>query len=120
MSIGTHTHEGHERTWEAPCPLCDPQVQEELRVLDATNGRTIYDDRISKAYGYHSVTLTCVNHSDMRWSTKNIGYIGARTIYYELGNDSITEPECPCSINDLIVLPHEQYEMDLASGRVRY
>ena len=76
------------------------------------------DDRISTAYGYGNVPLTCVNHPHMRWSTKNISYIGARTIYYELGNDHITEPECKCSINDLIVLPLAQYEVDLASGRL--
>ena len=32
-------------------------------------------------YGQH-IALTCKNHPDLRWSTKNIEYIGARHIFF--------------------------------------
>lgn len=60
-----------------------------------TNGN---DGRICKKhpYGQH-IALSCKNHPELRWSTKNIEYIGARSIFWlsMLGN------ECPCSPADL-------------------
>jgi hypothetical protein len=61
-------------------------------------------------YGQH-ITLTCANHPELRWSTKNIDYIGARSLFY-LGAEgepamNPTTPECPCSIRHLIVLEVE-------------
>lgn len=52
------------------------------------------NDRIveSKLYGEH-ISLYCVNHPHLRWSTKNIDCIGARTIFYS----SKDLPECNCS-----------------------
>lgn len=47
------------------------------------------------------IPLTCINHPDMRWFTKNIDYIGARSIFF----DSFTDKECDCSISDLRVVP---------------
>lgn len=42
-----------------------------------------FDDRITrKARGTDHVTLTCRNHQTLRWSTKNIGPIGARNIFF--------------------------------------
>jgi hypothetical protein len=57
-----------------------------------------HDDRIvTWAERGEHITLTCVNHPDLRWSTKNIGYIGARSIFYSTWR---TE-ECPCPARDL-------------------
>lgn len=42
-------------------------------------------------YGAH-IALYCINHLELRWSTKNIDYIGARTIFF----DSRTGLECSC------------------------
>lgn len=32
-----------------------------------------------------SAVLTCVNHPNLRWHTKNIGYIGVRSIFFSGG-----------------------------------
>lgn len=41
------------------------------------------DDRIDKTIDRtDSVTLTCRNHRHLRWWTKNIGHIGARSIHF--------------------------------------
>lgn len=66
------------------------------------------DGRITKKaqYGRH-IALTCKNHPDKRWSTKNIGYIGARTIFYNLSVEPDMGEECSCSTSDLLVVPIE-------------
>ena len=49
--------------------------------------------------------LTCKFHPQMRWTTKNIDFIGARTIFYatpELGH------ECNCSSRFLEVVEHAE------------
>lgn len=58
--------------------------------------------RIDKTqpYGVH-IALTCKNHPDLRWSTKNIGYIGSRSIFYR----TTRQPECSCPAADLILAP---------------
>jgi len=55
-------------------------------------------------YGQH-IGLTCKNHPEKRWSTKNIAPIGARSIFYNLTCNPDMGPECNCSGDDLIVLP---------------
>lgn len=41
-----------------------------------------YDDRIDKTIDRtDSATLRCANHPNLRWHTKNISYIGARSIF---------------------------------------
>ena len=64
------------------------------------------DGRITKKapYGMH-IGLRCCNHPDLRWSTKNIGYIGARRIFYNLAYDLDAPPECECDVEDLEVIP---------------
>ena len=59
--------------------------------------------RITKKapYGQH-ITLTCKNHPDKFWSTKNIDSIGCRTIFYNLRGDPKMGAECSCSWRDLI------------------
>lgn len=52
----------------------------------------------SRPYGAH-ITLTCKNHPTLLWSTKNIDFIGARSIFVagpEYG-------ECSCPLRDLVV-----------------
>ena len=55
------------------------------------------------AYGKH-IDLYCVNHPEKRWSTKNIGSIGSRNIYYNLGCVQGVGPECSCPGSDLRVV----------------
>jgi hypothetical protein len=50
-------------------------------------------------YGQH-IALTCINHTSKRWSTKNIGSIGCRTIFYDLMGDSVGS-ECDCHMHYL-------------------
>lgn len=52
-------------------------------------------------YGQH-IRLTCKHHPDLRWSTKNIAPIGARSIFF-LGDSG----ECSCPGSDLILAPDE-------------
>jgi len=57
----------------------------------------MFDDRITqKAPRSKHITLRCKNHPDKRWSTKNIDYIGARSIFYNLYNVEGMGAECDC------------------------
>lgn len=38
------------------------------------------------AWGEH-IDLTCRNHQNLRWSTKNIDFLGARNIFFQGEND---------------------------------
>ena len=51
-------------------------------------------------YGQH-IMLTCKNHPEKFWSTKNIDSIGSRTIFY-LEEASKMGAECACSFRDLV------------------
>ena len=44
------------------------------------------------------IRLTCKNHPELEWRTKNIAPIGARSIFF-LGEWG----ECACPVSDLIV-----------------
>ena len=57
-------------------------------------------------YGRH-IALTCKNHPDKRWSTKNIAPIGARNIFYNLTCAKNMGPECDCPATDLIHICEE-------------
>jgi hypothetical protein len=46
------------------------------------------------------IALYCVNHPHLRWSTKNISYIGARSVFFDLFNKA-QEPECACNLSCL-------------------
>lgn len=52
-------------------------------------------------YGQH-ITLTCRNHPELTWHTKNIDHIGARSIFFNGWDKGLTE--CPCSARYLMVL----------------
>ena len=51
------------------------------------------------APGEH-IELRCKNHQHLTWSTKNLGYIGARTIFFDLYNKA-TERACDCPADKL-------------------
>lgn len=53
-------------------------------------------------YGQH-IALTCINHTEKRWSTKNIIPIGCRTIYYNLHRVEDMGEECDCPMSCLKV-----------------
>lgn len=61
--------------------------------------------RITKKapYGQH-VELYCVNHPEKRWSTKNIGSIGARSLFYNLQGVADMGEECDCPLHALRVV----------------
>lgn len=62
-----------------------------------------YDDRIDQRYEYgQHIALTCLNHPDKRWSTKNIAPIGARSLFYNLMSVPDMGPECDCKASALI------------------
>lgn len=63
------------------------------------------DGRIIKtaAYGQH-IQLRCKCHPNLRWSTKNISHIGARSLFYALGDYNAPE-ECDCKIDQLEPVP---------------
>ncbi len=49
------------------------------------------DDRICKKHGRGiHIELSCVKHPEAKYSTKNISYIGARSIF------SFGGPDCKC------------------------
>lgn len=52
-------------------------------------------------YGEH-IDLTCKNHPDKLWSTKNIAPIGCRTLFYNLYWDYNMGPECDCPVSNLV------------------
>ena len=60
-----------------------------------------FDDRICDKCERTHIYLSCKNHPEKRWNTKNIDFIGARSIFYNLWYDPNMGPECPCSIKDL-------------------
>lgn len=93
-----HKHFGMHfgaKKWEvAECEDCQNARKEERERIQREH--TIDP---SQPYGQH-IALTCKNHPNLRWSTKNIDFIGARSIFYF----SETEPECDCSGDNLVVL----------------
>ncbi len=62
-----------------------------------TDGKRICDN---SDYGKH-IVLRCKNHPEKTWSTKNIAYIGCRSLFYNLYNDPKQGQECDCSIREL-------------------
>lgn len=73
------------------CPEC--QEAQRKASADSQRNDTIVSNR---HYGEH-IALTCRNHPDLTWSTKNIGCIGMRSIFFNGG------VECSCPMSDLIV-----------------
>jgi hypothetical protein len=61
------------------------------------------------------ISLTCKNHPELRWSTKNISPIGARNIYFEGSRGQL---ECKCSIKDLIHACPKPLLIDEINGSV--
>jgi hypothetical protein len=65
---------------------------------------TEYDDRIDQTVERtDKVMLTCVNHPDLRWMTKNISHIGARSIFFR-GSVTDERPAWPFGSLDLVKL----------------
>jgi hypothetical protein len=69
--------------------------------------RAYEDGRITMLapHGQH-IALTCENHPEKRWSTKNIAPIGCRSIFYNLHSVAGMGPECDCPLCHLIVAEH--------------
>lgn len=65
------------------------------------------DDRIvDTAEHGEQIELTCKNHPNLRWQTKNIAPIGCRRIFFDLFR--VCEGyECNCPASDLIPVPKE-------------
>ena len=63
------------------------------------------DNRICEniPYGNH-ITIKCIHHPEKKWFTKNILYIGARSIFYANTWNEFPDmgQECECPSTDLI------------------
>jgi hypothetical protein len=53
------------------------------------------------------IALSCRNHPNLRWHTKNIDYIGARSIFFNLFNNPDMGKECSCPSSLLTLAPEE-------------
>lgn len=74
------------------CPDCQAtQLAERERIQRECTIDPNYE------YGSH-IALTCLDHPELRWSTKNIDYIGARSIFFNGGD------ECDCHVRRLVTL----------------
>lgn len=68
-------------------------------------------------------TLTCVNHQDLRWTTKNpyqrsVHYIGlADGIEITAANARYTWQDCECDFRDLVVILEKKIEECKLCGR---
>lgn len=87
-----------------------PETVEEALKYAQKNGRIVPWE----LYGEH-IPLTCENHPDLRWSTKNIGGIGSRSIFFSSAwGVKPTEPmpvECSCKARSLkVVVPDDWKE----------
>lgn len=78
------------------CPECNTVRDAERERVQRTE--TIDPDQ---PYGQH-IALTCRNHPELRWNTKNISYIGARSIFFASARQGATE--CSCPMSDLEVV----------------
>ena len=90
-----HFDADDKRFWETlSCPDCLEANRKAAADIQANH--TIDP---SVPYGVH-VVLTCVNHTELRWTTKNIDFIGARSIFYSTRDQA----ECDCPMSDLCLL----------------
>jgi hypothetical protein len=80
------------------CPACI--LANELEAARVQRECTIDPDQ---PYGEH-IALTCRNHPELTWTTKNIDFIGARSIFFASGRTAPYPDECSCSARDLIVV----------------
>lgn len=76
------------------CAYCQAARRRERERIQQTH--TIDPEQ---EYGAH-IALTCRNHPELSWHTKNIDYIGARSIFF---SDWGKATECDCPVRDLIV-----------------
>lgn len=81
--------------------LACPDCQAAQQAADARTQATCTIDP-NQRYGEH-ISLTCRNHPNLHWHTKNIDYIGARSLFFTGWAEGLTE--CPCPISDLILTP---------------
>ena len=73
-----HFETPNRKQWEVDeCPDCQKAIKENAERIQMTQ-------TIDPTVPYTSkVVLTCKDHPNLRWSTKNISYIGARTIFFD-------------------------------------
>ena len=78
--------------------------------MEGTKEADMTDDRIVdyEPYGMH-IPVTCKNHPEKLWSTKNISCIGARSLFYDLRGTAGMGPECNCKTKDLRPLTEDEY-----------
>ena len=80
--------------------MCYANPDNDGRITDTYN-RLNHTITTTRPYGEH-ITLTCLHHTNLRWHTKNIDYIGARTIFFDWATTGGVECSCPTS--DLVFL----------------
>jgi hypothetical protein len=90
-----HFDQRNAKNYEtAECVACQQARRDEATKLQQQH--TIDPEQ---PYGAH-IALQCRNHPLLRWHTKNIDYIGARSIFY---SEALAGPECKCPASDLEV-----------------
>lgn len=65
------------------------------------------------SYGEH-ISITCKNHPELRWHTKNIGGIGSRSIFFT----NWPAEECSCSGGLLEPLIPENWEQKIVPLKI--
>jgi hypothetical protein len=103
QACGYMCHEHFNRDRSLPFTNADKAACEGCQTAEANHRAQVQRDCTidpTQPYGQH-IGLTCKNHPDLRWSTKNIDYIGARSIFY----NTHFHAECDCSTRDLVVAP---------------
>lgn len=60
----------------------------------------------SAVYG-QPIGLTCKNHPELSWNTKNIAPIGCRTLFFNGDRAGRYVRECDCSLRDLIPIEND-------------
>ena len=85
-ATGLMCHEHFEmrnaKKWQtAECASCREAIRENADRIQKNN--TIDPNQ---PYGQH-ISLTCKNHPSKRWHTKNIDFVGARTIFFSGDRD---------------------------------
>lgn len=102
------------------CPSCYETYRAKHDAFDAecdaceacTTARAAWFERIQRTqtidpdqpYGEH-ILLKCAKHPWLRWHTKNIDFIGARTLFFKGSvNPDEAPEECPCSTSFLEVV----------------
>jgi hypothetical protein len=92
-----HFEQRDPRPLQTECDECPNCIEERQKYRDRLQRDHTIDP--AQPIGKH-IKLTCKRHPGLFWTTKNIDYIGARSIFFASGAG---QTECDCSVNELTV-----------------